>query len=287
LGYRTLDGHDNNMGGYISSQWQPVTGLNILNSGRYDSYSAFGDAFSWRQGASYLVAPTQTMIHASVFSAFTPPSLQDLYYYYPGIPAYLPNPNLKPETDLGWEAGVEQPLWDSRMTPSVTYFHNDVQNYIGNATLPDGNYMVENLGHVTTDGVEVGLKIKPCSTVSTAINYTYLNAVDDTTQMRLVRRPRNDIDFTGTWNPIAPLTLTLGGNWVVGQQDVVYNSATFTSSQVPVPDYFIVRASATYQINKNVSIWVRGENLTDRNYQPVYGYYGPSIAGYGGIKVSF
>jgi vitamin B12 transporter len=179
---------------------------------------------------------------------------------------------------------VEQPLWDDRVTPSVTYFHNDVRNYIGNATLPDGNYMVENLGHVTTDGVEVGVKVKPCSTVTTAINYTYLNAVDDTTAMRLVRRPRNSLDFTGTWNPIAPLTLTLGGNWVVGRQDIDIN---YPYSQVSAPDYFTLRASATYQINKNVSVWVRGENLTDRNYQPVLGYFAPSIAGYGGIRVSF
>jgi vitamin B12 transporter len=53
------------------------------------------------------------------------------------------------------------------------------------------------------------------------------------------------------------------------------------------PDYFVLRASATYRINDTVSIWVRGENLTDRNYQPALGYLAPSIAGYGGIKISF
>ena len=58
-------------------------------------------------------------------------------------------------------------------------------------------------------------------------------------------------------------------------------------SQVVAPDYFVLRASATYRINDHVSIWIRGENLTDRNYQPVLGYFAPSIAGYGGIKVSF
>ena len=284
LGYRTIDGHDNNLGGYISSQWQPVAGLNILNSGRYDSYSQFGGAFSWRQGASYLVAPTQTLVHASVSSAFTPPSLQDLYYYYPGPPAYMPNPGLQPETDLGWEAGVEQPLWEGRVTPGVTYFDNDVQDYIGNKVLPNGNNMEENLGHVTTDGVEVGLKLKPCPTVSAAIDYTYLNAVDDTTQMRLVRRPRNSVNFNGTWNPLAPLTFTLGANWVVGRQDINLN---YPYNQVTAPDYFVLRAGATWRINDHVSVWIRGENLTDRNYQPVLGYFAPSIAGYGGIKISF
>ena len=284
LGYRTFAGYENNIGGYISSQWQALPGLNILNSVRYDSYSQSGGSPSWRQGVSYLVAPTQTLVHASVSSAFTPPSLQDLHYYYPGPPAYLPNPALKPETDIGWELGAEQPLWDDRITPSVTFFDNDVQDYIGNKVLANGNNIEENLGHVTTDGVEVGLKVKPCSTVSAAINYTYLNATDDTTQERLVRRPRNSLDFNGTWNPIAPLTFTLGGNWVVGRQDINLN---YPYNQVVAPDYFTLRASASWRINDHVEIWVRGENLTDRNYQPALGYFAPSIAGYGGLKVSF
>jgi vitamin B12 transporter len=190
---------------------------------------------------------------------------------------------LVPETDLGWEAGVEQPLWDGRVTPSVTYFHNSVSNDIENVQLPSGAFINENVNHVTTDGVEVGLQIKPWSTVTLQGDYTYLNAVDDTSQMRLVRRPRNSLDFTGIWQPLDPLTLTLGGNWVVGREDL----DAVSGAQEDAPDYFLLRASATYRINEHVSIWVRGENLTDRNYQSALGFLAPSIAGYGGIKFSF
>ena len=286
LGFRTLDGHDNNIGGYISSQWQPLPGLNILNSGRYDSYSEFGGSFSWKQGISYRVAETQTLLHASVSSAYTPPPIQDLYVFNAGSPffgPFLPNPGLQPETDLGWEAGVEQPLWDGRITPSVTYFHNDVSNAIENVRLPNGAFINENLNHVTTDGVEIGLNLQPISTVSVNVGYTYLNADDTTTGMRLVRRPRNSIVASGTWKPIDPLTLTLGGTWVVGREDL----DALTGVQEDAPDYFVVRASANYRINDTVSLWVRGENLTDRNYQPALGFLAPSIAGYGGVKISF
>jgi vitamin B12 transporter len=286
LGFRTLDGHDNNIGGYISSQWQPLPGLNILNSGRYDSYSEFGGSFSWKQGAAYRVTDTQTLLHASVSSAYTPPPIQDLYVFNAGSPffgPFLPNPSLQPETDLGWEAGVEQPLWNGRITPSVTYFHNDVSNAIENVRLPSGAFINENSNHVTTDGVEIGLKIQPISTLSINVNYTYLDAVNDSTQMRLVRRPRNSLIASGTWNPIDPLTLTLGGTWVVGREDL----NALTGVQENAPDYFVVRASANYRINDTVSLWVRGENLTDRNYQPALGFLAPSIAGYGGIKISF
>jgi len=291
LGYDTLNGHDNNLGGYISSQWQPLPGLNILNSGRYDSYSAFGGAFSWRQAASYLIAPTKTVVHASVSSAYTPPSLQDLYLYnagslpFYGYGAYLPNPNLQPETDLGWEAGVSQPLWDGRITPNFTYFYNDVHNDIANVELPDENYINENVAEVVSQGFEAGLKVRPISTVFLDVDYTYthIHVDNDITPEPLLRRPRNYFVATGTWNPVAPLTLTLGANWVIDRMDYDAISGLPTTE----PDYFVLRAGATYRINDHVSIWIRGENLTDCNYQPASGYYAPSIAGDGGVKISF
>jgi vitamin B12 transporter len=286
LGRRTLDGHDNNLGGYISSQWQPVDGLNLLNSGRFDTYSAFNGSFSWRQAATYRVAPTQTLLHASLSSAYTPPSIQDLYVFNAGSPGFgpfLPNPNLTPETDLGWEAGVEQPFLDQRATPSVTYFHNSVTHDIENVRLPGGAFINENFNHVTTDGVEVGLEVKPWSTVTLHGDYTYLNADNNTAMMRLVRRPRSTVNFTGVWKPLNPLTLTLGGTWIVGCEDL----DAITGDQENAPDYFLLRASATYQVSKNVEIWVRGENLTDRNYQPALGFLAPGIAAYGGLRVSF
>jgi vitamin B12 transporter len=285
---RVLHGHETNMGGYVSSQWQPIDGLNVLNSARVDSYSAFGGSVSWRQSAAYRIAPTQTLVHASVSSAYTPPSIQDLYVYNAGNPffnfgPYLPNPNLHPETDLGWETGVEQPFLDDRVTPSLTYFHNDIHNDIENVPLPNGAFINENAANATTEGVEVGLTLKPWTTVTLQGHYTYLNAVNDSTAMRLIRRPRNTVDFTGTWKPIDPLTLTLGGNWIVGREDL----DALTGVQENAPDYFLLRASASYKINDHVEVWVRGENLTDRNYQPALGFLAPSIAGYGGVKLSF
>jgi len=282
LGMDTFNGHNNNIGGYISSQWQPLPGLNILNSGRYDSYSQFEGAFTWRQAASYTVAPTQTLVHASVSRAYTPPSLQALYLSNPAFLIFA-NPNLVPETDLGWEAGVEQPFWDGRITPSVTYFHNNVKNDILSVPIGGGASMEENVNQVTTEGFEAGLLVKPWSTVTLNADYTYLHAENDTAEVQLLRRPRNTINFNGTWNPIAPVTLTLGGTWVMDRRD----ADAITGAEELAPDYFVLRATAAYRINDHVSIWVRGENLTDRNYQPALGFYAPSIAGYGGIKISF
>jgi vitamin B12 transporter len=266
-----------NIGGYAESQWQPIDGLNVLSSVREDQYSDYQGAFSWRQSVSYRVPRTQTLVHASGSSSYTPPSLQDLYYPGSG------NPNLKPETSLGWEAGVAQPLLGGRVTPSATYFHNDITNYIQySGPLP------ENVASATTEGVELDVQAKPVDPLSLDVNYTYLSAInnDSVTQPRLLRRPRNTLNFTAAWTPLPPLTLSMGGSWIVDRQD--YNPAVPPyGADTPAPDYFVLRASATYRIDKYVTVWVRGENLTDDHYQPVLGYPALGLGGYGGIKISF
>jgi vitamin B12 transporter len=285
LGRRVLDGNENNLGGFISSQWQPIDGLNVLTSGRYDGYSAFNGAFSGRQAVSYRIAPTKTLVHASVAQAYTPPTVQDLFFSSPSGPI-LANPNLRPETDFGWEAGVEQPFLDNRVTPSVTYFHNKVHDDIEDVPIPSAGPFAEipeNETSVTTDGVEIGLLVQPISTVSLNTTYTYTNATNDQTQLRLLRRPRQYLTFTGTWKPLPPLTLAIGGTWVMDRQDL----DALTGAQEDAPDYFVLHASATYRINDMFSVWIRGENLTDEHYQPALGYLAPGAAAYGGIRVSF
>ena len=272
-GMRTAQNSLANIGGYVESQWQPVVGLNVLSSVRDDHYSDYSGAVSWRQGVSYRIAPTQTLVHASGASSYTPPSLQDLYY-----PGYG-NPKLKPESSLGWEVGVEQPLADAKVTPSATYFHNSITDYIQD----DANFIPQNIGRATTEGAEIDIKAKPIEQLVLDLNYTYLTADNDTSDIRLVRRPRNSMNFTAVWTPVQPFTLSMGGSWVVGRED--YDPVTF--AQIEAPNYFVLRASATYRVSKNVTLWVRGENLTDAHYQPVLGYPALGLGGYGGIKISF
>jgi vitamin B12 transporter len=273
-GVTTIRNSLSNIGGYAQSQWQPLTGLNVLSSIRYDGYSDYAGALSWRQGVSYEIAPTKTVVHASGSSSYTPPSAEDLYF--PGFS----NPNLKPETALSYEAGVEQPLFGGKLTPSATYFHNNITNYI--LSLPP-NFLPENVGDVTTDGVELDFAARPIDQLKLDLNYTYLNATNDTENIRLVRRPRDSLNFTIDYTPIEPLTLDLGGSWVVDREDI--DPVTF--EQVDAPDYFTLRAAATYQINKYVTVWIRGENLTSQSYEPVLGYPALGLGGYGGIKISF
>jgi vitamin B12 transporter len=275
VGTRTFENSLFNIAGYVESEWQPITGLNVNSSLREDKYSDYDGALSWRQGVSYEVAPTKTLVHASGSYSYTPPSIQDLYF------TPYNNPNLKPEKALSWEVGFDQPLLDGKLTPGATFFHNSITDYVqfNSAFIPS------NIAHAVTQGAEVELKAKPLDNLQLDFNYTYLTAVneDSPSEPRLVRRPRNSFNFTGVWTPLKPVTLSLGGSWVVGREDF----DTFSGAQVEAPDYFVLRASATYRIDEHWSLWVRGENLTDTQYQPVLGYPALGRGIYGGVKFSF
>jgi vitamin B12 transporter len=175
---------------------------------------------------------------------------------------------------------VEQPLLKGRLTPSATYFHNDITNYILSLA---PNYIPENIGEVTTEGVDFDIAAKPIDELKLDLNYTYLTAENDLTDTRVVRRPENSLNFTAVYTPIKPLTLSMGGSWVMNRVD----SDPVSYAQETAPDYFTLRASATYTINPHVTVWVRGENLTNTQYQPVLGYPALGIGGYGGIKITF
>ncbi len=132
----------------------------------------------------------------------------------------------------------------------------------------DADSIPQNIGLATTHGVEIDIKAKPIEQLELDVNYTNLTAENDSANVGLVRRPSNTTNFTATWTPLDPLTLSMGGSWIVGRQD--FDPLSF--QQVGAPNYFTLRASATYKINSYVTLWVRGENITNTQYQPVLGY---------------
>ncbi len=279
-GDEDIDRELSDMGGYVQSQWQPVAGLNLLDSVRYDAYSQFTGAFSWRQGVSYQTPVTDTVLHGSVASAYETPTVEDLYS--PGFFGFgVGNPNLKPEKDFSWELGADQPLWDKRVDVTATYFHNDLRDLIDDV---GAFFTPTNVGSATTQGAELGVTARPWEQLTLNANYTYLSALDETDHTRLLRRPRDSFNFTATYRPIKPVTLSLGGSWVVDRDDVD-NLSPY--GDIQAPDYFVLRGNATWRINDHVTVWLRGENLTGVSYQPALGYPALGMAGYGGVKVSF
>ena len=148
---------------FLQASVTPFKGLNLVAGGRYDHFNQFGDVWTYRFAGSYLIPKTDTHLHASVATGFSPPSSQDKIFGN--------NFGLKPVENLGWDAGIEQRFWEGRVLIGATYFHNDLSNVIGF----NGLFETLNLGSAITQGVETEIKVTPIPDLTFTAAYTYLD----------------------------------------------------------------------------------------------------------------
>src|SRR5438105_5390571 len=131
------------------------------------------------------------------------------------------NFGLRPERDFGWDAGIEQRLWEKRVTIGATYFHNDLSNVIGF----NGLFQTLNLGAAETQGVETELRAQPIADLIFTATYTYLEAEKtssaDISQLqgaRLPRRPRNEVYVSASYLWWKKLRTTIETKFVAARE---------------------------------------------------------------------
>ena len=279
---RFVSDHTEETGVFAQLTLMPCENLIFVSGGRFDHFNQFGDVWTWREAASYLIRQTDTTLHASVATGFSPPSSQDKIF---GM-----NFGLQPERDLGWDAGIEQRLWNKRVILGATYFHNDLSNLIGF----NGLFETLNLGKARTQGVECELRARPLDQLELVATYTYLDTekldAADVSQLpgaRLPRRPRNEIYVSASYLWWKKLRTTLEAKWVNAREDIDFSSFQTPPPNFDVEDYSFANFAAEYEINAHFSVFGRIDNLTNEHYAEVFGFPALGRAVYGGVKVRF
>ncbi|MCD6320220.1 MAG: TonB-dependent receptor [Candidatus Desulfofervidaceae bacterium] len=233
-----------------------------FNTGvRYDRHQTAGDKVTYRFAGAYFL-PTQTKLHASFGTGFRAPSLYQLYGVCFGN--NVGNPDLKPEKNQGYDAGLTQYLWQKRITLDVTYFFSRIKDMIDWVTTGPGQYL--NVKEAHTQGVEISADIMPISWLKLSTNYTWLDAQDTTTNTWLPRRPKHKISSTLSlfWKEKADFSLT-----------GIYFGKRFDSDNNPLGGYFIVNLAARYYPTSYLTLSLRVQNLLDRDYEEIKDYNAP------------
>ncbi|MFN2541344.1 MAG: TonB-dependent receptor, partial [Chthoniobacterales bacterium] len=249
----------------------------FVAGGRIDHFNQFGDVWTYRVAGSYKIDKTNTTLHSSVATGFSPPSSQDKIF---GM-----NFGLEPEKDLGWDMGVEQRLWKNRVTIGATYFHNDLSNVIGF----NGLFQTLNLGAAETQGFEAELRAEPVVDLVFTASYTYLEAektssvdISQPQGARLPRRPRNEVYVSGSYLWWKKLRTTAEAKFVNAREELNFGGPNFD-----IEDYAFVNIATEYEVNRHISIFGRIDNLTDENYAEVFGFPAIGRAAYAGVKLRF
>ncbi|MGI9086453.1 MAG: TonB-dependent receptor [Chthoniobacterales bacterium] len=263
--------------GFLQLSLTPLTNLNLVAGGRFDHFNQFGDIWTYRVAASYLVARTGTTLHSSIATGFSPPSSQDKIFGN--------NFALKPERDRGFDAGIEQRLWDGRVRIGATYFHNRLSNLIGF----NGLFDTLNLGAARTQGLEAELKVRPIDDLVFTASYTYLDAektsaadINQPLGARLPRRPRNEAYVSGSYRWFGKLRMTAEAKFVNAREELSFGAANFD-----IEDYAFVNLAAEYEINSHCTLFGRITNLTDEKYSEVFGFPALGRGAYGGVRINW
>jgi vitamin B12 transporter len=269
-----------NAAGY--AQLQSSLGGRFFNtlSVRYDANDRFGGQTTYRVAPSYLIAETGTRLKASLGTGFKAPTLNELFVNFPSF-FFFANPDLKPETSLGYDIGFEQTLKPWRVEFGATWFHNDIRNLITeNATFSTDI----NVGRATTYGVESFIGWRPTDRLNLRADYTYLEARDDVARAPLIRRPKNKASVSATWQATKALSVTSTvlyvGSWIDGNRD-------FSATGLTAPGYATVDVAVNYDLPRGVSLFGRVSNLTEQHYQNPLGFLQPGLGVFAGAKAKF
>jgi vitamin B12 transporter len=272
-----ISDHTEETAGFVEATVTPVKNMLLVAGGRFDHFNQFGGVWTYRIASSYKIDKTDTTLHASVATGFSPPSSQDKIFGN--------NFNLDPEKDFGWDAGIEQRLWQKRVTLGATYFHNDLSNLIGF----NGLFDTLNLGAARTQGIETELRATPIADLTLQATYTYLDAEKtshaDVSQLqgaRLPRRPRNEVYVSASYLWCKKLRTTIAAKFVNAREELV-----FGAPNRDIEDYSFVNFAAEYEVCSHLSLFGRIDNLTNEHYAEVLGFPALGRAVYGGVKLRF
>jgi vitamin B12 transporter len=244
---------------------------------RYDEHDRFGGKVTYRIAPVFVIAQTGTRLKASVGSGFKAPTLAELFQNFP---PFLANPDLKPETSVGFDVGVEQPLLDDSVRFGVTYYYNRIRDLI---TTASSGLTYANVGKATTKGIESFISYRPLKALTLRVDYTYTDATDDIANQELLRRPRQKVDLDATWQASSKLsfdtTLLYVGPWIDGNRD-------FSIPRLEAPGYTTINLAGNYQLIRALTVYARIDNLLDRHYENPVGFLQPSIGVFGGLRAS-
>ncbi len=251
-----ISDHTNEIAGFLEATLTPVENLIFVAGGRFDHFNQFGGIWTYRFAGSYKIDKTNTILHSSVGTGFSPPSSQDKIFGN--------NFGLKPEEDLGWDIGIRQQLWQNRVDAGLTYFHNDLSNIIGF----NGLFDTLNLGSAETQGLEAELRAQPIPNFVLTAAYTYLEAEKtsskDVSQLqgaRLPRRPRNEIYVSASYLWWKRLRTVVEAKFVNAREELNFGGPNFD-----IEDYSFVNIAAEHEVNPHFSIFGRIDNLTNEHY---------------------
>lgn len=247
--------------------------------GRKDNISKFGSQSSYRISPSY--TRNKLRFYYSLSTGFKAPSL---YQLYNGTGNQSLLPSKSKSVDLGFDYQLNQ-----NTIFGLTKFKNDYRNLISyqSFSFATNTASYVNLQEVDTFGYEAYVKYKLSKKSKVSYNYNRTTARDNSTKLALLRRPtkQHTISLFHQFNDENSVNIDYS---VVGSRvDAFFDNVTFTTVRTNLDSYKLLNLSYQHKLSEDNSISLRLHNITDEEYEEVYGFGTSKRAVYLGVTKRF
>jgi vitamin B12 transporter len=267
--------------GFAQAQVNVADRLFATAGVRQDSYNVFGDATTYRVTGGYLHKETGSKVRFSYATGFRAPTINQLFF-----PFGFGNPDLKPEKSKSFDAGVDQHLFNERLTVSAGYFWNRFRDLILGVASPSCpppfGFCAQNIGEAKSQGWELGFTASVLSNLDLKGQYTYTLTRDLTTTKRLPRWPIDQASVGISYRPTEPVRINVDYRFVGARN----NDAVNTPNQRQ-GSFGVVNVSTTYDVTKQWQVFGRIDNLFNQGYEEVLFFGTPIRSVFGGVKFTY
>ena len=235
---------------------------------------------AWNPQAGLFYRPTEdSEIHFTVARKNRFATLKDRFSDSFGTS--LQNPNLKDEYSTNYEIGASGFVTpELRLQGAVFYYDikDSIQQVVGLAgcSAPNPNYgctQQQNVGQVINTGFEIGANYQPSEEVELGVNYSYTDRDNKEKNLNLLGLPHNKLFAYGKWKVNSALTLTGNIDASDGTGLSRKNGNSATATWAATNGYALVNIKAMYQINTDWQAEGGINNLLDKNYAYMEGFF--------------
>jgi vitamin B12 transporter len=263
---------------FAQGSWDLPENFHLLLSGRHDEQDSFASQPTYSAQLSRDFTETNTTVFAKVGTGYKVASGQDFIFLDPA----LDPGSLSPEESFTREVGMRQTILNERSSAAVTYFQADIDNLID---VDPFTFVDPAIVDTETEGIEVELRVSPQVGVDFYANYTWLDAFVVSGQYfgsfggspgdRLIRRPEHSLG--------AGLILS-GDAWKLGAE----MNGGYHRPDAPglvLPDYSVARVFGSLEVNENLELYGRVENVFDETYESTRGFQAAGTGAFIGARV--
>ncbi len=266
--------------------WKPNEKLNLESGFRYNNHSRYGSNSNASVSGSY--RPAENLkVFTSISSGFKAPSLNQLYG------AFGANPELRPQTSLHLDAGLEWTNRPGQIGGQISFFRRVIEDVI----VYDFATGYRNQNRQNDHGINMQVNMKLSEKLFFAGSYSYLNGEvetplsggQDTTFHNLFRRPKHGFTANLRYSPNDKTLLTLSGQYNGKRNDLYFNPANFFAEEsVTLDPYLLVNVYFSYKLRSGkIILFADVKNLFNADFSEVYGFNTAGFNLMAGVQFKF